>query len=80
MANVFLQGHQTMHLFDNELEVRDYGTVKLECFEFKLQKSKLVKLDQMWRENGKWKVKQEDLKYNLMPKCCLMQPFVKLNI
>jgi len=49
MANVFLQGHQTMHLSDNELEVRYYGTVKLECFRFKLQKPKLVKLDQMWR-------------------------------
>jgi len=45
IAHVFFQGHQTMHLFDNELEVRDYGTLELECFKFKLQKSKLVKLD-----------------------------------
>jgi hypothetical protein len=48
MANVFLQGHQAMHLSDNELEVRYCGTVKLECLRFK-QKPKLVKLDQMWR-------------------------------
>jgi hypothetical protein len=27
----------------------------------------------MWKKNRKWKVKQEDLKYNLVPKCCLMQ-------
>jgi hypothetical protein len=45
MANVFLQGHHTMHLFDIELEVRDYGTIELECFKFKLQKPKLIKLD-----------------------------------
>ncbi len=58
MENVLLQGHQTMHLFNSELEVKNYGIIELECFKFKLQKPKLIKLDQMWRENGKWKVKQ----------------------
>jgi hypothetical protein len=80
VANVFLQGHQTIHLFDNELEVINCGTVKLECFKFKPQKPKVVKLDQIWKENGNWKVKQEDLKYKLVPKCCIVQPFIKLNI
>jgi hypothetical protein len=69
-----------MHLSNYELEVRSYGIVELECFKFKLQKPKLVKLDWMWRENGKCKVKQEDFKYNLVPKCCLVQAFVKLSI
>jgi hypothetical protein len=80
VADVFLQGHQTMHLFDNELEVINCGIVELECFKFKPQKPKLVKLDQMWRENGNWKVKQEDLKYKLLPKCYHVQPFVELSI
>jgi hypothetical protein len=69
-----------MHLFYNELELRYYGIIELECLKFKLQKSKLVKLDQMWKENRKWKVKQEDLKYYLVPKCGLVQPFVEFNI
>jgi hypothetical protein len=80
MADVFLQGHYIVHLFSNELEVRDYGSVELECFIFKLQKLKLVILDRMWRENGEWKVKQEDLKYNLVQKCCFVQPFVKQSV
>jgi hypothetical protein len=58
VVDVFLQGHQTMHLFDSELEVRYCGIIELECLRFKLQKPKLVKLDQMWRKNGKWKVKK----------------------
>jgi hypothetical protein len=45
VANVFLQGHQTMHLSDSELEVRYCGTIELECFKFKFQKPKLVRLD-----------------------------------
>ncbi len=69
-----------MHLSNNELEVKYYGIAELECLRFKLQKPKLVKLDWMWRENGKWKVKQEDLKYNLVSRCCLLQPFVELNV
>jgi hypothetical protein len=46
-----------MHLFDNELEVRDQGIIELEHFIFKLQKLKLISLNRMRRENGKWKVK-----------------------
>jgi hypothetical protein len=81
VANVFFQGHQTMHLSNNELEVINYGIIELECLKCKLQKPKLIRLDQMWRENGKWKVNSKDLKYNyLMPKCCLMQPFIELNV
>jgi hypothetical protein len=45
VLDAFLQGHQTMHLSDNELEVRYCGTIELECLRFKLQKPKLVKLD-----------------------------------
>jgi hypothetical protein len=68
-----------MHLFYNELEVRYNGIIKLECFKFKLQKSKLVRLDRMWKKYRKWKVKQEDLKYNLVPKCCLMQTICRIE-
>jgi hypothetical protein len=35
LADVFLQGHQTMHLSNNELEVKYYGTIELECLGFK---------------------------------------------
>jgi len=42
MVDVFFQ---TMHLFDSELEVKNYGATYLKCFKFKLQKLKLVKLD-----------------------------------
>jgi hypothetical protein len=51
--DVFLQGHQSMHLFYSELEVRNWGIVEFECPTFKLQKPKLVKLERMRRENGK---------------------------
>jgi hypothetical protein len=61
-----------MDLFYNDLEVKDFGIIELECFKFKVQKLKLIILDWMWRENGKWKIKQEDLKYNLVPTCCLV--------
>jgi hypothetical protein len=75
VVDVFL-----VNLSYNELEVKDYGIVELECFSLKPQKPKLVRLDQMWTENGKWKVKQEDLKYYPVAKCCLVQPFVELSI
>jgi hypothetical protein len=69
-----------MYLSYNELEVRYYGTIELECLKFKLQKLKLVRLNWMWKENRKWKVKRKDLKYNLVLKCYLVQPFVELSI
>jgi hypothetical protein len=45
MVDVFLQGHQNMHLSNSELEDINCGTIELECLKFKLQKPKLVRLN-----------------------------------
>jgi hypothetical protein len=37
----------------DELEVKDFGIIDMECFKFNLQKLKLIILDWMWKENGK---------------------------
>jgi hypothetical protein len=42
MVDVFFQ---TMHLSNNELEVKNYGTTYLKCFKFKLQNLKLIRLN-----------------------------------
>jgi hypothetical protein len=74
MVDVFLQGHQTMHLFDNEFEVKDWGIVELECFIFKLQKPKSVILNWMWREKGK------SNKFFLNVTWCQNVAFVELDV
>jgi hypothetical protein len=58
-----------MDIFYNEVEVRDCGTIKLECLNFTLQKiiNSKIKLS----KDRKWKIVQEELKYYLVPKCCL---------
>jgi hypothetical protein len=64
----------------HELEVRDYGNVKLECFNFKLQKPKVVRGGKKMKTYWKWKAMQGSIKFYMAPKCFLVQPFVKLNL
>ncbi len=69
-----------MDLSHCEVEVKDYGNIQLECLNFKLQKPKVVKPGRKWTTHWKWKAMQGSLKSYLVPKCCLVQTFVELNI
>jgi hypothetical protein len=43
VVNIFLQCHYAWDLFYRELEVIDCGNVEFECFNFKIQKPKVVR-------------------------------------
>jgi hypothetical protein len=48
MVNINFQWHLSVDLSYHELEVRDCGSVKLECLNFKLQKTNIARGGKKW--------------------------------